>query len=67
MRVLNKNCNSCCTQLQVSIALLSNIEYILNHKKKNVITNEDLPYKKQIEYCKPFWGLYVCREITNEI
>jgi len=67
MRVLNKNCKSCCTQLQVSIALLSNIEYILNHKKKNVITNEDLPYKKQIEYCKPFWGLYVCREITNEI
>ena len=63
MRVLGKNCKSNCTQLQVSIALLSNIEYILNHKKEGVITNEDLPYKSQIEYCKPFWGKYVCKQI----
>ena len=67
MRVLGKDCKSCCTQLQVSIALLSNIEYILNNKKEGVITNEDLPYKKQIEYCKPFWGNYHCREITNKL
>ena len=67
MKLLGKNCKSNCTQLQVSICVLSNIEYLLKHKNEGVITNEDLPFKKQIEYCKPYWGLYVCREITNDV
>jgi len=67
MRVLGKNCKSNCTQLQVSIAVLANIEYILKHKNEGVITNEDLPYKRQIEYCKPYWGNYRCLEIINNI
>lgn len=67
MKLLGKNCKSNCTQLQVSICVLSNIEYLLKNKNDGIITNEDLPFKKQIDYCKPYWGLYVCREITEDI
>lgn len=63
MKLLNKNCHSNCTQLQVSISILSFIEYLLKHKYEGVLTSEDLPYKKQIEYCKPFFGNYHCKQI----
>jgi homospermidine synthase len=64
MKLLNKKCHSNCTQLQVSISVLAFIEYLLKHKNEGVLTSEDLPYKKIIEYCKPFWGNYICREIS---
>ena len=67
LKLLNKNCKSNCTQLQVSICVLSYIDYLLKHKNEGILTSEDIPYKKQIEFCKPYFGLYVCREITNEI
>jgi len=67
MKLLNKNCHSNCTQLQVSISVLAFIEYLLKHKNEGVLTSEDLPYKKIIEYCKPFWGDYISKEITEDI
>jgi len=63
MKLLNKKCHSNCTQLQVSISVLAFIEYLLKHINEGVLTSEDLPYKKIVEYCKPYWGNYICREI----
>lgn len=63
MKLLNKKCHSNCTQLQVSIAVLAFIEYLLKHKNEGVLTSEDLPYKEIVEYCKPYLGNYICKEI----
>jgi homospermidine synthase len=65
MNLLHKNCCSNATQLQVSIAVLAYIEYLLTHKNEGVLTSEDLPYKKIIDYCKPYLGKFICKEIKT--
>ena len=66
MNKLGADCNSNCTQLQVSISVLAYIEYLLKHRYNGVMSSEDAYYKNIIKYCKPYWGKYICKEITKE-
>ena len=64
---LGKGCKSNCTQLQISISMLSYIEYLLKNRYKGMMTSEDVYYKNIIKYCKPYLGKFVCRDITKQI
>lgn len=67
MAKLGEDCNSNCTQLQVSISVLAYIEYLLKNRYKGVITSEDAYWKNIVKYCKPYLGRFICREITNNL
>lgn len=66
MAKLGKDCNSNCTQMQISISVLSYIEYLLKNRYNGVMTSEDVYYKNIIKYCRPYLGKFICREITNK-
>jgi homospermidine synthase len=63
MKILGRNCHSNATQLQVSIAVLAGIEWMMRHKHANTITAEEIPFNSIIERCKPYWGSFFCKEI----
>ena len=65
MKLLGDNTHSNATQLQVSISVLSYIEYILKNRYEGVLTSEDMNYKNIIKYCKPYLGKFICREIKT--
>lgn len=65
LKLMGKNTHTNCTQLQVSISVLSYIEYLLKHRYEGVMTSEDVFYKNIIEYCKPYLGKFINKEITN--
>jgi homospermidine synthase len=67
MAKLGQNCHSNCTQMQISISVLSYIEYLLKNRYKGVMTSEDVYYKNILKYCKPYLGKFICRDITNKI
>jgi len=66
MAKLGQNCHSNCTQMQISISVLSYIEYLLKNRYKGVMTSEDVYYKNILKYCKPYLGKFICRDITNK-
>jgi len=51
------------TQLQVAIAVLAGIEWMLENPTRGVITAEEIPHKYIIRRCIPYWGNFFCREI----
>ena len=66
LKLMGKDTYSNATQLQVSIAVLSGIEWLMKHKHQDTITSEEIPYNYIINRCKPYWGEFFCKEI-NEI
>lgn len=65
MAKLGEDCNINCTQLQVAIAVLAYIEYLLKHRYSGVLTSEDVYWKNIVKYCRPYLGKFVCREIKQ--
>ena len=65
IKLMGKNTYSNATQLQVSIAVLSGIEWLMKHKHKDTITSEEIPYNYIINRCVPYWGKFYCVEISN--
>ena len=63
MRILGKNCKSNATQLQVSIAVLAGVEWIMKHRNEDLITAEEIPYDSIINRCIPYFGKFFCKEI----
>lgn len=64
LKLMGKDTHTNATQLQVSISVLSYIEYLLKHRYEGVLTSEDVYYKNIIKYCKPYLGKFICREIN---
>jgi homospermidine synthase len=65
IKLMGKNTYSNATQLQVSIAVLSGIEWLMKHKHKDNITSEEIPFNYIINRCVPYWGKFYCVEISN--
>lgn len=63
IKILGKNCKSNATQLQVSIAVLAGVEWIMKNRNEDLITAEEIPYDSIIKRCIPYWGAYFCKEI----
>jgi homospermidine synthase len=53
------------TQLQVAIAILAGIEWMLENPNRGVITAEEIPHKYILRRCIPYWGNFFCREIMS--
>ena len=53
------------TQLQVAIAILAGIEWMLENPERGVITAEEIPHKYIIRRCIPYWGNFFNREIIT--
>ena len=64
LNLLGQDTNINATQLQVAIAVLSGIEWMIANPNKGIITAEEIPYKYIIERCKPYWGNFFCKEIS---
>jgi len=62
MRIMGKDCYTNATQLQVSIAVLAGIEWLIKHKHEDTITSEEIPFNYIINRCKPYWGNFYCKE-----
>lgn len=48
--------NSGPTTIQVAIALISSIKWMLDHPTEGLLSPEDLPYKKVLPVCYPYLG-----------
>lgn len=70
MKLLGAETRVNATQLQVAIAILAGIEWMLENPNRGVITAEEIPHKYIIQRCIPYWGNFFCRKIqqscTNE-
>lgn len=64
MKILGAETHINATQLQVAIAVLAGIEWMLENPSRGVITAEEIPHKYIIRRCIPYWGNFFCREIT---
>jgi homospermidine synthase len=67
MEKLGEDCRSNCTQMQISISVLSYIEYLLKNRYKGIMTSEDVSWRNIIKYCRPFLGKFVCRDISKQV
>jgi len=65
MKLLGSATSVNATQLQVAIAILAGIEWMLENPKRGVITAEEIPYKYILRRCIPYWGNFFNREITT--
>ena len=65
MKLLGSATRVNATQLQVAIAILAGIEWMLENPKRGVITAEEIPYKYILRRCIPYWGNFFNREITT--
>lgn len=64
--ILGKDAHTNATQLQISISVLTAIEWILENPKQGIITTESIPYKYILKRCIPYWGNFFCHEITDK-
>jgi len=69
MKLLGSKTPVNATQLQVAIAILAGIEWMLENPERGVITAEEIPHKYILQRCIPYWGNFFNREIilTNAL
>ncbi len=65
MKILGSNTKINATQLQVAIAVLAGIEWMLENPHRGVITVEEIPHKYILQRCITYWGNFFNREIIN--
>jgi len=65
MKLLGYETRVNATQLQVAIAILAGIEWMLENPNRGVITAEEIPHKYILRRCIPYWGNFFCREIIG--
>jgi homospermidine synthase len=65
MKLLGYETRVNATQLQVAIAILAGIEWMLEHPNRGVITAEEISHKYILRRCIPYWGNFFCREIIS--
>jgi len=65
MKLLGSSTRVNATQLQVAIAILAGIEWMLENPERGVITAEEIPHKYILQRCIPYWGNFFCREIIT--
>lgn len=54
-------CNA--TQMQVGIAVLAGVEWMMQHRHEDTITAEEIPFTRIINRCRPYWGNFYNMEI----
>ena len=54
------------TTIQVGISTLSAILYMIKHPFLGVIEPEQLDTKFVLDYCKPYLGQFVCKDVSDQ-